>query len=77
MLLHYSWAHASMSMSGQTTCALLLLTGSTTLRVICRSSISIASPQLEISEGGTINAQALKQIKAGGDGVGLRAYDPG
>mmetsp|Transcript_34533 Transcript_34533/g.87293 ORF Transcript_34533/g.87293 Transcript_34533/m.87293 type:complete len:513 (-) Transcript_34533:781-2319(-) len=32
---------------------------------------------LEISEGGTINAQALKQIKAGGDGVGLRAYDPG
>lgn len=32
---------------------------------------------LEISEGGTINAQALKQIKAGGDGVGLRTYDPG
>lgn len=33
--------------------------------------------QLEISDGGTINAQALKQIKAGGDGVGLRTYDPG
>ncbi|GIL77213.1 hypothetical protein Vretimale_3108 [Volvox reticuliferus] len=32
---------------------------------------------LEISEGGTLNAQALKQIKAGGDGVGLRTYDPG
>jgi citrate synthase len=32
---------------------------------------------LEVSEGGTINAQALKQIKAGGDGVGLRTYDPG
>lgn len=33
--------------------------------------------QLEISEGGTISAQALKQITAGGDGVGLRTYDPG
>jgi citrate synthase len=33
--------------------------------------------QLEISDGGTLNAQALKQIKAGGDGVGLRTYDPG
>uniref|UniRef100_A0A7S0VEM7 Citrate synthase n=1 Tax=Polytomella parva TaxID=51329 RepID=A0A7S0VEM7_9CHLO len=33
--------------------------------------------ELEISVGGTINAQSLKQIKAGGDGVGLRAYDPG
>lgn len=33
--------------------------------------------QLEVSEGGTLNAQALKQIKAGGDGVGLRTYDPG
>ncbi|GFR42004.1 hypothetical protein Agub_g2818 [Astrephomene gubernaculifera] len=32
---------------------------------------------IEISEGGTINAQSLKQIKAGGDGVGLRVYDPG
>eukprot|EP00798_Chlamydomonas_sp_ICE-L_P027593 gene27593-7229_t len=32
---------------------------------------------LEISEGGTLNAQALKAIKAGGDGVGLRTYDPG
>lgn len=32
---------------------------------------------LDISEGGTINAAALKQIKAGGDGVGLRAYDNG
>lgn len=33
--------------------------------------------QLEISEGGTINAAGLKQITAGGDGVGLRTYDPG
>ncbi len=33
--------------------------------------------QVEVSEGGTINAAALKQITAGGDGVGLRAYDPG
>jgi citrate synthase len=33
--------------------------------------------QLEVSEGGTISAQALKQITAGGDGVGLRTYDPG
>lgn len=33
--------------------------------------------QLEVSDGGTINAQALKQITAGGDGVGLRTYDPG
>jgi len=32
---------------------------------------------LEISEGGTVNASQLKQIKAGGDGVGLRTYDPG
>lgn len=36
-----------------------------------------ACMQLEVSDGGTINAQALKQIKAGGDGVGLRSYDPG
>jgi len=36
-----------------------------------------ACPQLDISEGGNINASALKQIKAGGDHVGLRAYDPG
>jgi hypothetical protein len=33
--------------------------------------------QLDISESGTLNAQSLKQIKAGGDGVGLRVYDPG
>jgi len=32
---------------------------------------------LKISEGGTIRATDLKQIKAGGDGVGLRTYDPG
>jgi len=32
---------------------------------------------VEVSEGGTINAQALKKITAGGDGVGLRTYDPG
>jgi citrate synthase len=33
--------------------------------------------QLDISDTSIINAQALKQIKAGGDGVGLRVYDPG
>lgn len=32
---------------------------------------------LEINDGGTINASALKKITAGGDGVGLRTYDPG
>lgn len=32
---------------------------------------------LDVSDGGTINASALKQITAGGDGVGLRTYDPG
>ncbi len=39
--------------------------------------IHLSHAQLEISEGGTLNAQALKQIKAGGDGAGLRTYDPG
>jgi hypothetical protein len=33
--------------------------------------------QIEITEGGTIPASALKKITAGGDGVGLRTYDPG
>jgi citrate synthase len=33
--------------------------------------------QIEVSEGGTIPAAALKKITAGGDGVGLRTYDPG
>ena len=33
--------------------------------------------ELKISEGGTIRATDLKQITAGGDGVGLRTYDPG
>lgn len=33
--------------------------------------------ELGISEGGTIRAADLKQIMAGGDGVGLRTYDPG
>jgi citrate synthase len=32
---------------------------------------------LKVSEGGTIRATDLKQITAGGDGVGLRTYDPG
>lgn len=32
---------------------------------------------IEVTDGGTINASALKQITAGGDGVGLRTYDPG
>lgn len=33
--------------------------------------------QVDISEGGTIPASALKKITAGGDGVGLRCYDNG
>lgn len=30
----------------------------------------------QVDEYGTIPANSLKQIKAGGDGVGLRTYDP-
>lgn len=44
------------------------------LTTTCRTT---SCAQLEVSEGGTLNAQALKAIKAGGDGVGLRTYDPG
>ncbi|CAL8464767.1 g4302 [Coccomyxa elongata] len=33
--------------------------------------------EIKIDEYGTIAANSLKQIKAGGDGVGLRTYDPG
>ena len=33
--------------------------------------------EIKISEGGTIRATDLKAITAGGDGVGLRTYDPG
>ena len=33
--------------------------------------------EIKISEGGTIKATDLKKITAGGDGVGLRTYDPG
>eukprot|EP00899_Mesostigma_viride_P020720 jgi/Mesvir1/2864/Mv13948-RA.2 len=33
--------------------------------------------EIPINEGGTIKAMDLKQIVAGGDGVGLRTYDPG
>jgi citrate synthase len=33
--------------------------------------------EVPILEGGVIRATDLKQIKAGGDGVGLRTYDPG
>jgi citrate synthase len=32
---------------------------------------------IDVTEGGTINASDLKKITAGGDGVGLRTYDPG
>eukprot|EP00878_Enallax_costatus_P036686 GHUV01041221.1.p1 GENE.GHUV01041221.1~~GHUV01041221.1.p1 ORF type:complete len:313 (+),score=85.03 GHUV01041221.1:163-1101(+) len=32
---------------------------------------------IEVSADGFINASALKRITAGGDGVGLRVYDPG
>ena len=31
---------------------------------------------VQVDEYGTIPANSLKQIKAGGDGVGLRTYDP-
>ena len=30
----------------------------------------------QVDEYGTIPANSFKQIKAGGDGVGLRTYDP-
>eukprot|EP00249_Psilotum_nudum_P021323 c28066_g1_i2 orf=293-1846(+) len=33
--------------------------------------------EIEISEGGTIKATDLKKITAGGDGNGLKLYDPG
>ena len=33
--------------------------------------------EIPITEGGQIKANDLKQITAGGDGVGLRTYDPG
>jgi hypothetical protein len=33
--------------------------------------------QIPVSEGGTIKGSDLGKIKAGGDGVGLRMYDPG
>jgi citrate synthase len=33
--------------------------------------------EIKISEHGTIKATDLKQITAGGDGVGLRTYDNG
>lgn len=33
--------------------------------------------EIPISDHGTINATDLKQIKAGGDGVGLRSFDNG
>ena len=33
--------------------------------------------EVPIREGGVIRPTDLKQIKAGGDGMGLRTYDPG
>ena len=36
-----------------------------------------AHAQMEISEGGTIKGSDLNKVKAGGDGIGLRMYDPG
>jgi citrate synthase len=33
--------------------------------------------QIPISEGGTIKGADVGKIVAGGDGVGLRVYDPG
>lgn len=34
-------------------------------------------PQVPVSAGGTILGTDLAKVKAGGDGVGLRMYDPG
>ena len=33
--------------------------------------------RLQLDDHGHLKATDLKQIKAGGDGVGLRTYDPG
>jgi hypothetical protein len=57
----------------------LRLNGSSWRECVPCHHASTSTPllQLEVSEGGTINAQALKKITAGGDGVGLRTYDPG
>eukprot|EP00850_Spirogloea_muscicola_P012490 SM000081S22624 [mRNA] locus=s81:173133:180016:- [translate_table: standard] len=33
--------------------------------------------ELEISDGGTVSAADFKKIVAGGDGIGLKLYDPG
>lgn len=49
--------------------------GSRSLTVL--DSRTGAEYNLDISDTGILNAQALKQIKAGGDGVGLRVHDPG
>ena len=34
-------------------------------------------PQVQISAGGTVKGSDLGKIKAGGDNIGLRVYDPG
>ena len=39
--------------------------------------IHLPGMQVNIGEGGTIQGSDLNKIKAGGDGVGLRMYDPG
>jgi citrate synthase len=33
--------------------------------------------QINVGDGGTIQGSDLNKIKAGGDGIGLRMYDPG
>lgn len=33
--------------------------------------------ELQLDDHGLLNAKDLKQITAGGDGLGLRTYDPG
>lgn len=49
--------------------------GKGTLKV--QDSRTGRSYEFEISEGGTVKATDLKKITAGGDGFGLRLYDPG
>jgi len=42
-----------------------------------RDSRTGASYELKVSEHGTVSAADLKKITAGGDGAGLKIYDPG
>ena len=42
-----------------------------------RDSRTGKSYELKLDDHGLLNAKDLKQITAGGDGLGLRTYDPG